>query len=130
MSYFEESVEVVSVVGAVDITAENCSRFVVLNDDGEFVLAGADAAPYGVITTKQPAGAAGRVAFAGIVPVEAGDDIAVGDAVAVGADGVAVPADDGAGVGIARTAAAEGSVVAVHINRPVAAPAAPVGGEG
>lgn len=120
MSYFEESVEVVSIVGKVDITSTNSSRFVTLDTDGEFVLADADAAPFGVITTNQPAGAAGRVAFAGTVPVEAGEAIAIGDLVASGASGVAVVAADAdAAKGIARTAGAVGQSVAVQLNRPI-----------
>lgn len=121
MSYFEESVEVVSIVGSVEITAENCSRFVVLDSDGEFELASAGDNAYGVITTNQPAGAAGRVAFAGIVPVEAGETIAIGDPIATGADGVAAVAGSGDPVmGIARTAGGAGEPVAVHLNRPIA----------
>lgn len=121
MSYFEESVEVVSIVGSVEITAENCSRFVTLTTDGEFALAGAGVNAYGVITTSQPADAAGRVAFAGIVPVEAGETIAVGDPIATGADGVAAVAGSGDPVmGIARTAGGAGDPVAVHLNRPMA----------
>lgn len=123
MTYFEESVEIVSVVGAVEITAENSSRFVTLNTDGEFELAGADDQAYGVITTNQPANAAGRVAFAGTVPVEAGGTIAIGDLVGSGADGVAVTGGT-VPLGIARTAGGEGDVVAVHLNRPLGAPAA------
>lgn len=120
MSYFEESVEVVSVVGAVAITAANSSRFVTLNTSGEFALAAADAAPFGVITTNQPAGAAGRVVFAGTVPVEASEAIAIGDYIAVAADGKAkVAANAAASKGIARTAAANGQPVAVMLNRPI-----------
>lgn len=120
MSYFEESVEVVSVVGAVAITAANSSRFVTLNTSGEFVLAAADAAPFGVITTNQPIGAAGRVVFAGTVPVEVSATIAIGDYIAVAADGKAkVAASAAVSKGIARTAAANGQPVAVMLNRPV-----------
>lgn len=120
MSYFEESVEIVSVVGSLEITPTNCSRFVTLNGDGEFALAGANARPFGVITTSQPADAAGRVAFAGTVPVEAGGTIEVGDLVASGASGVAVEAT-GAGavpIGIARTGGGSGDVVAVQLRLP------------
>lgn len=123
MSYFEESVEVVSVVGSVDITAANSSRFVKLTATGEFELAGVDDQAYGVITTNQPAGSAGRVAFAGIVPVEAGGTIAIGDEVGSGANGVAVTGGD-VPLGVARTAGGAGDVVAVHLNRPLGAPAA------
>lgn len=120
MSYFEESVEVISVVGAVEITATNSSRFVVLNTSGEFVLAGANARPVGVITTNQPVGAAGRVVFAGTVPVEAGGTIEIGDQIASGANGVAVEAASGGGVpiGIARTAGGSGDVIAVQLRLP------------
>lgn len=120
MSYFEESIEIVSVVGSIAITKENCSRFVTLNGNGEFALAGENARPFGVITTSQPANAAGRVAFAGTVPVEAGGTIAVGAQVAAGANGVAVTAT-GAGavpIGIARTGGASGQVVAVQLRLP------------
>jgi hypothetical protein len=120
MSYFEESVEIVSVVGAVEITPTTCSRFVTLNTDGEFVLGAVNSRAFGVITTSQPADAAGRVAFAGTVPVEAGGTIAVGAQVASGANGVAVTAT-GTGavpIGIARTAGASGGVVAVQLRLP------------
>lgn len=120
MSYFEESVEVVSVVGSVAITPTNSSRFVTLDSDGEFALAAADAAPFGVITTNQPAGAAGRVVFAGTVPVEASETIAIGDYIASAADGKAkVAASAAVSKGIARTAGGAGEPVAVHLNRPV-----------
>lgn len=120
MSYFEESVEIVSVVGSVEITKTNCSRFVTLDANGEFILAAADAAPFGVITTNQPAKAAGRVVFAGTVPVEASETIAIGDNIAVAADGKAkVAASAAVSKGIARTAAANGQPVAVMLNRPV-----------
>lgn len=120
MSCFEESVEVVSVVGSVEITKTNSSRFVTLNTDGEFALAAANARPFGVITTNQPAKAAGRVVFAGTVPVEAGGTVAIGDAIASGASGVAVKAT-GTGavpIGIARTAGGSGKVVAVQLTLP------------
>lgn len=122
MSYFEESVEVVSLVGSIEITAANSSRFVTMDTDGEFALAGANVAPFGVITTNQDAGAAGRVVFAGTVPVEAGEAIAIGDLIATGANGVAMVATTGQVVaGVARTAAALGEVTAVQLNRPVGA---------
>lgn len=122
MSYFEESVEVVSLVGKVEITSTNSSRFVTLDTDGEFALAGANVAAFGVITTNQPAGVAGRVVFAGTVPVEAGEAIDIGDPIATGANGVAMVATSGQIVqGVARTAASAGEVTAVHLNRPVGA---------
>lgn len=120
MSYFEESVEIVSVVGSVEITKTNCSRFVTLNTDGEFALAAANSRPFGVITTNQPAKAAGRVAFAGTVPVEAGGTVAIGDEIASGANGVAVKAT-GTGavpIGIARTAGGSGAPIAVQLRFP------------
>lgn len=120
MSYFEESVEVVSVVGSVAITRATNSRFVTLTSAGEFALAGANSRPFGVITTNQPAGSAGRVVFAGTVPVEAGGTIVAGDEVASGANGVVVKATGSGAVsiGIARTGAVSTGVVAVQLRTP------------
>lgn len=120
MSYFEESVKVDTLVSGIEFTSENSSRFVVMNADGEAVYPAAGAAVYGVMTTNQPAGAAGRVVYAGTVPVEIapGETLEIGDTVGSDAAGRAVA--DGA-IGVVR--AVSGNVAAVKLGTPFGADA-------
>lgn len=120
MSYFEESVKVDTLVSGIDFTAENSSRFVVMDETGRAVYPEADGAVYGVMTTNQPENAAGRVVYAGTVPVEIapGATFAIGDPVGTDAEGRAAA---GGTIGVVRAISA--NVVAVKLATPFGATA-------
>lgn len=128
MSYFEESVKVDTLVGGIEFTSANSSRFVVMDATGRAVYPAAGAAVYGVMTTNQAVDTHGRVVYAGTVPVEIapGETFAIGDTVGSDAQGRAVA---GGNAGIVRHVSA--TWVAVKLNSPFGAdtPATPpVGG--
>lgn len=122
MSYFEESVKVDTLVSGIEFTSENSSRFVTMDETGRAVYPAAGAAVYGVMTTNQPEDAAGRVVYAGTVPVEIaeGQTLAIGDTVGSDAEGRAV---SGGSIGVVR--AVSGNVVAVKLAAPFGATPAP-----
>lgn len=126
MSYFEESVEVVSLPSAADMsntaTVPGANRFVTLNSSGEAAIAGANAVAFGVMTTNQPQGAAGRVAINGIVPVLLSATVATGAALGAGANGTGTGAAT-TKLGIAVIGGVSGNVVPVKLVIPPVAAA-------
>lgn len=123
MAYFEEAVIAISVPSAVDMSNDAAipghNRFVTLDANGEAGFSAAEDAAYGVMTTDQPLGGAGRVVISGIVPVIAGDTVAVGGKVGAGANGVALAAAV-LKLGTAVTGGDAGDVIAVKLNLPAA----------
>lgn len=114
MSYFEEIAEAVSVVSGADFSSDaaipGSNRLVVLGASGA-TLAGANALAYGVMTTNQPLGAAGRVVVSGVVPVVVGaGGVTVGVPAGAGANGVLV-AGATTKLGVPLATATEGQIV-------------------
>lgn len=118
MAAFEEAVTAISEPAANDYSDGSAqNRFVTAGSTG-FAVSSANARPIGVCTDKPESGKVGRIVTAGSVPVIVGSGgVTQGGYVEVGALGTAVAVSSGPRVGIARTTAAAGEIVAVQLNR-------------
>lgn len=120
MSYFEENVDAISEIVGFDASSDaaipGANRFVVLGAGG-VTLAGANSAPYGVLTGNFEQGEAGRIARAGIVPIKLSGNVTKGSQCHVGANGTAVTGGTKA-VGTFVLAGNTGDVVPVKLSIP------------